>query len=526
MRSSVRAIAALTSVVAALAVLLLGHGTVSAHNTLLSSSPPDGSQLTESPTQIALQFDLPAPLETASAELIDATGVRTDLTDLFHGPAGETEIVAPLPAGLSGAVTVRWRLVGPDGHPLTGRVSFTVAMPTSTSPAAATSVPPVETSTTSPSLAASADDDSGDTTGTPGAVRWLLRFASYVAIGAVIGITLTDRLIWHGLASRPSFRRLISRSLAAVAALAFAQLLILGADIEGTSPWRAFGALDTATLTDAGVALSIRILLCAVAWVVLCEMDFVHAQVRWTALTLVGVALMGTWAWAGHARSQRWSWLGVPVDVVHHSAASLWVAALAIVGITALTALQPAELEPVMRRIDPDPPRGRRPDAAPRRRPRPLPDREAGAGRFHARPRQPPPHPARHHLPNRTAGRPPGHGAAPGHPHRVRTRRRRHRRDRGDGGEPAVERLGRRLHHDGVRADEQHRLLHRCRRELRVDGASHTIARLMGPTRVTLDGHGRAVAPGRSHGGPLVRWHDRVPIPVASSCGLARRRRR
>jgi hypothetical protein len=59
-----------------------------------------------------------------------------------------------------------------------------------------------------------------------------------------------------------------------------------------------------------------------------------------------------------------------------------------------------------------------------------------------------------------------------------------------------------------------------------VDGASHTIARLMGPTRVTLDGHGRAVAPGRSHGGPLVRWHDRVPIPVASSCGLARRRRR
>jgi copper transport protein len=351
MRSSVRAIAALTSVVAALAVLLLGHGTVSAHNTLLSSSPPDGSQLTESPTQIALQFDLPAPLETASAELIDATGVRTDLTDLFHGPAGETEIVAPLPAGLSGAVTVRWRLVGPDGHPLTGRVSFTVAMPTSTSPAAATSVPPVETSTTSPSLAASADDDSGDTTGTPGAVRWLLRFASYVAIGAVIGITLTDRLIWHGLASRPSFRRLISRSLAAVAALAFAQLLILGADIEGTSPWRAFGALDTATLTDAGVALSIRILLCAVAWVVLCEMDFVHAQVRWTALTLVGVALMGTWAWAGHARSQRWSWLGVPVDVVHHSAASLWVAALAIVGITALTALQPAELEPVMRRM-------------------------------------------------------------------------------------------------------------------------------------------------------------------------------
>lgn len=351
MRSPVRALAALTSVVAALAVLLLGHGTASAHNTLLSSSPANGAQLTESPTEIALLFDLPAPLETASAQLIDATGVRTDLTGLVHGPAGETEIVAPLPAGISGAVTVRWRLVGPDGHPLTGRVSFTIATPTSTAPvAAATTAPPTDTSTTAPSVTAAADDEV-DATGTPGAVRWLLRFASYLAIGAVIGITLTDRLIWPGLAARPSFRRLVSRSLTGVAVLALIQLLVLGADIEGTSPWRAFGALDTATLTDAGVALAIRILLCAVAWVVLCEMDIVHSQVRWTALTLTGIALMGTWAWAGHPRSQRWAWLGVPVDVVHHGAAALWVAALAIVGITALTTLQPPELEPVMRRM-------------------------------------------------------------------------------------------------------------------------------------------------------------------------------
>ena len=40
--------------------------------------------------------------------------------------AGDTEVVTPLPALQPGPVSVRWRLVGADGHPITGRVDFTV----------------------------------------------------------------------------------------------------------------------------------------------------------------------------------------------------------------------------------------------------------------------------------------------------------------------------------------------------------------------------------------------------------------
>jgi copper transport protein len=80
-------------------------------------------------------------------------------------------------------------------------------------------------------------------------------------------------------------------------------------------------------------------------------MHVVDDRIRWTAITITGIALMGSWAWAGHAKSQRWSWVGVPVDVVHHTAAALWIGALAIVGTTALAALRAGELASVMRRM-------------------------------------------------------------------------------------------------------------------------------------------------------------------------------
>jgi copper transport protein len=338
--------------------LSVGASPAAAHNTLVSSSPADGAQLTSSPSQISLMFDLPAPLETASAQLIDANSVRTELTGLTHGPAGDTEIVLPLPAGLSGPMTVRWRLVSPDGHAITGRVSFTVTAAAATD---ATDVTVPSTTlvtgdistpdTTTPASVAVPDTGPDEGAGTPGPVSWLLRYASYLAIGAVIGIALTDRLIWRGVGSQPTFRRITSNALALVAFLAFAQLAVLAGDIDGRSAWRSLSSLDAATTTDAGFALLIRIVLCAVAWALLSQMHIIHDEIRWTALSLTGIALMATWAWAGHAKSQRWPWLGVPVDIAHHVAAALWIGALAIVGTTALTALDTGELESVMRRM-------------------------------------------------------------------------------------------------------------------------------------------------------------------------------
>lgn len=350
--------AVVTTLVTVLVALLASPGPASAHNTFQSSTPAGGATLAEPPAQISMIFAKAVPLDTASAEVVEATGVRTELTGLTHGPAGDTELIAPLPALAPGAITVRWRLVGPDGHPLTGRVTFTITAPTTVVAAVTptTATPPTAgtspSSSTTPALLDSVDQAAeGDGFSTPSILRWLLRYGSYLAIMMVLGVVLTDGFVWPGCASRPQLRHLIDRALATVAVLGAAQALILASDISGNAPWQAVGSLDAALHTDAGLAFALRILIAGCAWLVLRRMELHQDEVRWTAVGVAGAALMATWAFAGHSASQRWSEFGVPVDVIHHTAAATWVGGLAIVGLLAASVASPDEMPDILRRF-------------------------------------------------------------------------------------------------------------------------------------------------------------------------------
>lgn len=328
---------ALVVLATAAAVFALPAGNASAHNTLISSDPADGASLTAAPPQITWVFDQPVPLDTMTVTLIDATGARSDLAGSTHGASGDTEVVTPLPVLAPGPVSVRWRLVGPDGHPITGRVDFNIepAVPV-TSPATATTQPTASTPAP-PSTSPAADlpasvDDGDDSFSTPSFVRWLLRYGSYLAIMAVVGILLTAAYVWAGADVHPLLRRVLSRSLLATAALAFVQLLVVASDVAGKPPWSSFGSIDAAMTTDAGMALAIRIVLALVMWVLLFQYELVHPDVYWAAVTLPGLGLLATWAFAGHSASMRWPTLGVATDVAHHAAAAAWIAGLAIVG--------------------------------------------------------------------------------------------------------------------------------------------------------------------------------------------------
>lgn len=327
---------AICTVVAA--TLALPAGSASAHNTLLSSDPADGATLTTTPIQITWDFDNAVPLETMTVTLIDASGARTELSGSTHGAAGDTQVITPLPVVQPGPVSLRWRLVGPDGHPITGRVDFTLAAPipttiattATTTPAPAVAVP---SSTAAPAStgAAIADGDDG-TYSTPSLLRWILRYGSYLAIMAVVGILLTSAFVWSGAGTHPFLRRILSRALFATAILGFLQVLVVASDISGQAPWSSFGSILAATTTDAGMAFMIRIVLALSMWIVLFLYRIAHPDVYWTAVTLPGLGLLGTWAFAGHSRSMRWPAVGVATDVAHHAAAAAWIAGLAIVG--------------------------------------------------------------------------------------------------------------------------------------------------------------------------------------------------
>ena len=142
------------AVVAALALVALAGAPAVAHTELISSSPADGTTLSGPPQRVTLTFG--EDLLPSGDQLVarDAQGTAVDL-----GPSrvDGAELSAAWPQSAdSGTYSVAYRAVASDGHPLEGRVTFTVA---SASPSAS---PTVQASpAASPTAPAEATDAKG-----------------------------------------------------------------------------------------------------------------------------------------------------------------------------------------------------------------------------------------------------------------------------------------------------------------------------------------------------------------------------
>ena len=340
-------------------VLLLFPGRALAHNTLNESTPADGAVLEVAPQQLAWSFDKAVPLETLTVTLIDAAGARTELDGSTHGPGGDTEVVTPLPALPPGETTIRWRLVGPDGHPITDTVTFTISASVGTTTpvlsdlgAAPVTTAPATESTAPPAVSVpSVDVGASDYWSTPSAFRWLLRGLSYVAIMVAAGVALTQTFVWK----QPGWsgaRLLFERALCVVGVTAFLQLMIIASDIGGKPLWRAWPQISQAVeSTDAGMAMMIRLVVVLASWVLLVHAPPAVPYLLNELLMMLSLVLLGTWSFAGHSNSMRWRFVGVPVDIVHHGAAAAWLGGLTIVGLVALPKLHLEEVGPVMHRF-------------------------------------------------------------------------------------------------------------------------------------------------------------------------------
>ena len=362
MPRSPRVVALVALVLGAVVALVVAapSGSVHAHNSLLASDPADHATLAVAPTQMVWDFQNTVPLETLTVTLTDQSGVRTEVPGSVHGPAGETQVITPLPMLEAGAVSLRWRLVGSDGHPITGSVDFTIAppAPATTAPAGAsagispTTLPRPAPPTSAPETLAGPSGDRDDTGfSTPSVVRWLFRYGSYLAIMAVVGILAVSATVWQGAGTNPKLRGIVGRGLGVVAGLAFVQLLMIASDLRGTAPWASFGSIDAATTTDAGMALALRILLAGALWLVLFRYRIAYRDLYWTAVTIPALGLLATWAFAGHSRSMRWPAVGVVTDVAHHAAAAVWIAGLAIVGWIVIPGADRDQVVPAVRRF-------------------------------------------------------------------------------------------------------------------------------------------------------------------------------
>lgn len=317
----------------------LSSPTAFAHNSLESSVPEDGETLASAPSTITMTFAKDVPLETLTVTLTDPTGARTEIPGSVHG-ASAKEVVTTLPPLTAGEHSVRWRLVSADGHAITGRIGFTVqqaaAPPSTTAPSTAPGPAPSTT------LPATVDGTAPGDWSSPSWLGWLLRYGGYLAIMVLGGIAAVEALVWRDLASSPRARVWSLRAVVAIAATALAQLAVLAGDIAGEPPWSALGDLGTAAETSAGVALVVRIALAVAVWLLVVRERPSSPDLYADVVAILSIGLLATWSFTGHARSMRWPWLGVPMDVVHHGAAAAWVGGLLVLGTL------------VLRRRDPD----------------------------------------------------------------------------------------------------------------------------------------------------------------------------
>ena len=126
----------LTTLFSITCLLLLPLASASAHGDVTATSPVQDETLIEMPTQVSIEFD--GQLQTLGDSVInlitvtDSTGqVLSDASSLVEGSKLSTKVLLLDSKGL---MSVHYRIVSEDGHPVEGDYSFTVGqVPVATS---------------------------------------------------------------------------------------------------------------------------------------------------------------------------------------------------------------------------------------------------------------------------------------------------------------------------------------------------------------------------------------------------------
>lgn len=150
---------------AAASVLLIASP-AAAHDELSSTDPAAGATLDALPAQLTLTFSADIAPDAGASEVVVTDAAGAALVD--GAPVAEGAVLTQALAGeASGAVTVLWKVVSSDGHPISGELSFTVT-PASTPTPTATATPTTgPTPPTEPTLEPTAEpsavpaDDAG-----------------------------------------------------------------------------------------------------------------------------------------------------------------------------------------------------------------------------------------------------------------------------------------------------------------------------------------------------------------------------
>ncbi|MEU6710141.1 copper resistance CopC family protein [Nonomuraea sp. NPDC046802] len=115
----------LTVLLLACAAAGIAPAPAQAHNVLVDSDPKDGATLGASPERVTLVFDQAVRQGYAQVGVTGADG--SSWADGSAAVAAERVSVKVKPLRDSGTYTVGYRILSADGHPVTGKITFTLS---------------------------------------------------------------------------------------------------------------------------------------------------------------------------------------------------------------------------------------------------------------------------------------------------------------------------------------------------------------------------------------------------------------
>lgn len=328
----------------AAALVLGGASPPLVHTRLERAEPEPGDTVAVAPERLVLVFSERVDPDVAAVSVeVDGAGA-VELADIASGDSAAV-LVGAVPDGLpAGYWTVRWRVLGADGHPVTGDYAFTVerARP-SPDPDPALAPPPVEVTETQA-------EEPALTVESPAwvAARWITFAAMLTVIGAVA---------FHFLVLEPTRPRVPGSEEALAEASAWsarigrgaALFLALAAGVRVLLQAETLGGFDPAMMrvllfeTSWGLALWVQLAGALVAAVSL------HLAMRGRAAGWAGAAFAAALVALGaslssHAAASDLAAVAVTADAVHILAVSGWLGALLVmagVGMPAVLSVDP-----------------------------------------------------------------------------------------------------------------------------------------------------------------------------------------
>jgi copper transport protein len=307
-------------------------GGASAHATVVTSDPVDGSRLAHPPSVVTVTFDESVGLGGASyLHVTDQSGNRVDNGPAFHLNGDATKVADRLQPGLGdGTYIASYRVVSADSHPVAGTIRFVVG----NGVLAATGV--THTSTVNPTTSVAFD-----------IARWT-SFTGFALLGGA-WLLLT---VWPQGRDDRRGRAIVWTGWGVAGLGALAELLLqgpytAGAGLSGVVNW---SLLDATLHSSFGHYLSGRLVVLGAVALVLgraLQRERWRSRIEDAAWPLA-VAVALTFSSVGHPDTTNPRWLSVTADTLHVLAMAAWVGGMVVLAAAVLPRREPDEVRAVL----------------------------------------------------------------------------------------------------------------------------------------------------------------------------------